>query len=81
MRSGTRQEFRFFQRFESLDDFRYQPPLFFQGSTQVTASKEIPTNDQKPSFLAGRGTFRAFCVVYGLWMLFLAAVVWQVVRR
>ena len=24
MRSGTRQEFRFFQRFESLDDFRYQ---------------------------------------------------------
>ena len=61
-------------------------PLFFQGSTQVTAtkvtaSKETLANAPKPSFLAGRGTFRAFCVVYGLWMLFLAAVVWQVVRR
>jgi len=53
MRSGTRQEFRFFQRFESLDDFRYQPPLFFQGSTQVTASKEIPTSRERhvPGFL------------------------------
>ena len=56
-------------------------PLFFQGSTQVTAPKETATNVQKPSLLAGRTTFRTICVVYGLWMLFLAAVMWQVVRR
>ena len=47
----------------------------------MSAQEEIATNDQKRSFMAGRIAFQSFCVVYGLWMIFLATVMWQVVRR